>query len=94
MCKLTIMQITGANGHVGFQIVATALKAGYKVRAAVRQASAGAQIKAAKSVQPYLQSLEIAIVPDMIKDGAFDDAVAEMEYVIHVAFPMAHGPVS
>lgn len=85
--------MTGANGHVGFQIVATALRAGYRVRAAVRQILAGEQIKAAKSVQPYLQNLEVAIIPDMTKAGVFDEAVAEMDYIIHVAFPMAHGPV-
>lgn len=64
------------------------------MRAAVRQASAGEQIKAAKSIQPYLQNLEVAFIPDMTKAGAFDEAAAEMDYIIHVAFPMARGPVS
>lgn len=93
-CSLTISQITGANGHVGFQTVATTLKAGYKARAAVRQVSAGERIKSAKSLQPYLESLEIAVIPEMTKAGAFDEATKGMDYIIHIAFPMARDAVS
>lgn len=86
--------MTGANGHVGFQVVLTALQAGYKVRAAVRQSSGAEQIKASRSVQSYLHHFEVVVIPDMTASRAFDEAVAQVDYIIHVAFPMANGPVS
>jgi hypothetical protein len=59
----------------------------------VRRQAAADQIKNAKSTQPYLQSLEIAFVEDLLKESAFDDAVVGVDYVIHVASPIVK-PVS
>ena len=86
-------QITGANGHLGFRALVSALEAGYKVRAVVRRQAAADQIKAAKSVQPYLNQIEIVFIQDLLQDGAFDEAVVEMDYVLHIASPVSR-PVS
>ncbi|TAQ88214.1 hypothetical protein B7494_g3457 [Chlorociboria aeruginascens] len=81
--------ITGANGHLGFRVVVSALEAGYKVRAVVRRAAAAAQIKAAKSIQSFLGNLEIVFVEDFLKDGAYDEAIKGMDYVLHIASPIS-----
>ena len=36
-------------------------------------------------MQPYLNRIEHAIVPDNSIDGAYDQALAEVDYVIHIA---------
>jgi nucleoside-diphosphate-sugar epimerase len=67
----------------------TALEAGYRVRAPVRSISKTEPIKAAPSVQKYLNKLEFVIVPDIINEGAFDDAVKGVDCIIHCASPLA-----
>ena len=62
---------------------------GYKVRAAIRRESSIDEIKAAKSVQPYLDNLSFVIVPDITVDGAFDEALKDVVYVLHHASPLA-----
>ncbi|QDS68774.1 hypothetical protein FKW77_005277 [Venturia effusa] len=81
-------KITGANGHLGFRVVVTALAAGYKVRAIVRRVKASEQIKAAKSIHPHLDGLEIVVVEDLLGEGVFDEALKGMDAVIHVASPI------
>lgn len=66
----------------------SALEAGYKVRAVVRRVEADEQIKAAKSIQSHLSSLETVVVEDLLVEGAFDEAVKGMDGVIHVASPL------
>ncbi|KIX98704.1 uncharacterized protein Z520_05164 [Fonsecaea multimorphosa CBS 102226] len=84
-----LILLTGGSGHVGYRTLVEALSKGYKVRAAVRSESKIAEIKAAKSTQPYLDQLSFVIVPDIEKDGAFDDAVKGVDYIVHVASPLA-----
>jgi nucleoside-diphosphate-sugar epimerase len=91
--SLTTPQITGANGHLGFRALVSALSAGYAVRAIVRREAAAEQIKAAKSIQPYLHQIQIMIIQDLLKERAFDEAVVGMDYVLHIASPVSR-PVS
>jgi hypothetical protein len=51
----------------------------------VRRSSAIETIKSGPSVQPYLHLIEYAIVPDNAVDGAYDEAVAGADYVVHIA---------
>ena len=90
---LTTSQITGANGHLGFRALVSSLEAGYKVRAVVRREAAAEQIKAAKSTQPYLNQIEIVFIQDLLQEGAFDEAVIGMNFVLHIASPVSR-PVS
>ncbi|KAH6904329.1 D-lactaldehyde dehydrogenase [Coprinopsis sp. MPI-PUGE-AT-0042] len=64
--------ITGANGYVALWIIKTSLEKGYSVRAAVRAESKASHLKAL--FKDYGSKLELAIVPDMTKDGAWDEA--------------------
>ena len=59
------------------------------MRAVVRRPAAAEQIKAAKSTQPFLGNLEIVFVEDLLKDGAYDEAVKGMDYVLHIASPVS-----
>jgi nucleoside-diphosphate-sugar epimerase len=84
-----IVLVTGGSGHLGFRAIAFALESGYRVRAAVRSQDKTNQIKAAKSVQQYLDRLEFVMVPDILADGAYDEAVKGVDYVLHVASPIS-----
>ncbi len=88
-----LVLVTGGSGHLGFRVIAVALSSNYHVRAAVRSSEKAAQIKAAKSVQGYLDKLEFVIVPDILADGAYDEAVKGVDYILHVASPISF-PVS
>ena len=84
-----LVLLTGGTGHIGFRTLVEALSAGYEVRAAVRRESSIAEIKAAKSIQPYLSSLSFVLVEDITKYGVFDEAVKGVSYIIHLASPLA-----
>lgn len=62
-----------------------ALQVGYRVRCIVRREDAIATIKSGPSVQPHLDALEYAVVPDNAIEGAYDEAFADANYVVHIA---------
>ncbi|KAJ3563918.1 hypothetical protein NP233_g8630 [Leucocoprinus birnbaumii] len=81
--------VTGANGYIGMWIVRILLEQGYIVRGAVRSQSKG------KYLTSYFQQmgfgadkLEIVIVDDLTKQGAFDQAVQGVDAIQHVAAPV------
>ncbi|KAG6884849.1 hypothetical protein C0993_007782, partial [Termitomyces sp. T159_Od127] len=84
--------VSGANGFVAMWIVRKLLEKGYAVRGTVRSADKG------KYLQDYFQSygtkFEIAIVEDITKDGAFDEAVQGVHAIIHTASPFYFNAVS
>jgi len=84
-----LILLTGGTGHIGYRTLIEALAAGYKVRAAIRRESSKDEITATKSIQPYLSHLSFVIVKDITKDGAFDEAVKGVDYVVHIASPLA-----
>ncbi|KAI9858731.1 MAG: hypothetical protein M1813_007363 [Trichoglossum hirsutum] len=86
-----LVLITGTTGHLGFRTLIHALSAGYNVRAAVRsQAKANAIIS-----HPQIQFLNpgsrltFVIVPDLTAPNAYDEAVQDVSYIIHIASPLA-----
>ena len=88
--------ITGVTGHVGFQTLLYALRAGYTVRAAVRsQAKADAILSHAqiRSLHPGSR-LAMIIIPDMALTTAFTEAVRGIDYIIHIASPLVTGKVA
>ena len=82
-----LVLVTGATGFIGFRTLIETLKAGYRVRAAVRNESGIQKIKAAGSTQPYLGQLEFVLVPDIVTEEAYYEAVKGVDYVIHLASP-------
>ncbi|KAM5359184.1 hypothetical protein ACJZ2D_014682 [Fusarium nematophilum] len=75
-----LVLVTGANGFIGTQTVASLLESGYRVRGAVRsQSSADAILK---TFPENLDKLSVVVIPDMTAQSAFDEAVeVSMEYV-------------
>jgi nucleoside-diphosphate-sugar epimerase len=89
--------ITGATGHVGFAVLTKALTSGYRVRAAVRSAAKQDVL----SSNPYVLSLDLppeslsfTLVPDLTVPGAYDTAVKDVDFIIHVASPVSSGKLT
>jgi nucleoside-diphosphate-sugar epimerase len=85
-----LVLITGATGHLGFKVLRTALEASYHVRAAVRSEQKAAILKSNPVLKATagLSNLSFIVVPDFLVPGAFDEAVKDIKYIIHVASPI------
>lgn len=79
------MQITGANGTIGYACLVYAVQKGYRVHCVVRRKDAIDTIKSGPSVQQFLDRITFVLVPNNDTDGAYDDAVAGADYVLHIA---------
>ncbi|KAI9776644.1 MAG: hypothetical protein M1839_009450 [Geoglossum umbratile] len=80
--------VTGITGNIGFRTLIVALRAGYRVRGAVRREGQIDVIKKTASVQPYLDNLEFIVVSDITKEGAFDNSLDGVDYILHIASPL------
>ncbi|KAJ3752509.1 D-lactaldehyde dehydrogenase [Lentinula raphanica] len=78
--------VTGANGYIAAWIVRTLLEKGYRVRGTVRTEDKGLGLL--KIFERFGKSFEIVVVPDITKDGAFDDAVEDVDAIAHTASPV------
>lgn len=76
--------VTGASGFIGSHTVAALLGEGYRVRATVRDASDERKTAHLRALDGADERLEI-VSADLLKPGAFDDAVKDCPYVCHVA---------
>ncbi|KAG9048856.1 methylglyoxal reductase (NADPH-dependent) gre2 [Tulasnella sp. UAMH 9824] len=76
--------VTGANGLFGSWISKVLLERGYLVRGTVRTASKGEVLKTAFKSPNF----EYIVVDDIITSGAFDDAVKDVDGIIHTAAPI------
>lgn len=86
MPKSTVF-ITGATGFIGAHVALSALKAGYNIKLSVRRA---AQIESLRqALDAFAKNVEFVVVPDYTSSNAFDDALKNVDYVIHVASPLA-----
>jgi nucleoside-diphosphate-sugar epimerase len=89
-----LVLITGATGHVGFRTLLDLLQDGYLVRAAVRNESKKQAIltnPAFKSLKVPSNNLSFVVVPDLTSEAAYDEAVKNVDYVIHIASPITRG---
>ncbi|CCL99694.1 uncharacterized protein FIBRA_01715 [Fibroporia radiculosa] len=78
--------VTGANGYIGIWIVRTLLEKGYSVRGTVRSESKTEHLR--NTFASYGDKLEFAVVEDITKEGAFDDAVKGVDAIEHTASPV------
>lgn len=87
--------ITGGNGAIGYEVLLHTLRAGYTVRAVVRTQAKADLILNAPSVQALdaetRKRLSFALVPDLLDPKAYDEALQDVLYVIHVASPIPKG---
>jgi nucleoside-diphosphate-sugar epimerase len=88
-----LVLITGGSGLIGIKTIHLALEAGYSVRAAVRSQAKADLILATPTVKAINPGprLTFITVPDMLADGAYDDAVKGAKYIMHIASGTIHG---
>ncbi|KAK3167213.1 hypothetical protein OEA41_010339 [Lepraria neglecta] len=84
-----LILLTGASGFVAAHVLNSLLQHGYRVRGTVRSEATANKVRKTHS---YLLNgddsrLTFAIVPDVAKPGAFDEAVKDVDGVIHTASP-------
>jgi nucleoside-diphosphate-sugar epimerase len=86
-----LVLVTGGSGHIGSRIIVDALEAGYTVRAAVRSQEKAERVRNISSIQALRleDKLSFALVPDLLVNGAYDEAIKGAAYVVHVASPIA-----
>ncbi|KZP17065.1 NAD(P)-binding protein [Athelia psychrophila] len=77
--------VSGANGFVAIWVVRTLLEKGYAVRGTVRSANKGNHLK--EIFAEYGDNLEVLVVEDITKEGAFDAAVKGVDTIEHTASP-------
>ncbi|KAL7809446.1 NAD(P)-binding protein [Trichoderma gracile] len=78
--------ITGASGYIGTYLVGDILKAGHRVRVAVRSEEKAQFIK--ELYPSGLDKIESVIVPDMSQLSTYQEALKGVNYVFHLAGPM------
>ncbi|KAJ7679549.1 D-lactaldehyde dehydrogenase [Mycena polygramma] len=77
--------VSGANGYIAVWVVRTLLENGFSVRGAVRFADKGTHLT--ELFAPYGDKFELVVVPDITKEGAFDEAVKGVDAIEHTASP-------
>ncbi|PHH68280.1 hypothetical protein CDD82_679 [Ophiocordyceps australis] len=82
--------ITGATGFIGFKVLLRALEQGYTVRAAVRSAEKAKTLSSHPKITATgnADKLSFVEVPDITRDGAYDEAIRDIGHVIHLAAPL------
>ncbi|KAF6750212.1 D-lactaldehyde dehydrogenase [Ephemerocybe angulata] len=90
--EVSSVLVTGGTGYLGAWVVATLLARGHTVKAVVRSAEKGDALKADLLQQNASKkdgdiALDFVVIADLVKDGAFDDAVLGVDAVVHVASP-------
>ena len=91
-----LVLITGGSGLIGIKTIHLALEAGYSVCAAVRSQAKADLILATPTVKTINPGpgLTFVTVPDMLADGAYDEAVkgANTSCILHQGPSMATIP--
>ncbi|KAL9038265.1 MAG: hypothetical protein Q9214_005351 [Letrouitia sp. 1 TL-2023] len=82
-----LILITGGTGYVGSACLLHALRAGYRVRVSIRADDQAQKLKSAPWALDYLSNIDFVIVEDITKEGAFDSALQDVNYVLHIASP-------
>ncbi|KAF7921519.1 uncharacterized protein EAE97_011308 [Botrytis byssoidea] len=83
----SLVFITGATGFIGASTALAALNAGYRLRISVRKES---QIDSLNNIfSDHANSLEFVVVPDITVPGAFSKVLDNVEYILHLASPLA-----
>ncbi|KAJ4250991.1 hypothetical protein NW762_011641 [Fusarium torreyae] len=86
-----LVLLTGGTGFLGYEILVDLLKSGFRVRAAARSQVKIDAVQSASSIVslgPSPTQLTFVIIPDMTIEGAYDEAVQGVDYIIHAAAPI------
>ncbi len=79
--------VTGASGFVALHTIIQLLQQGYNVRATLRSLSREVEVR--ETIAKYVQANDrLEILPgDLEQDSGWDEAMKDVEYVLHVASP-------
>ncbi|MCJ1324944.1 hypothetical protein MMC10_001606 [Thelotrema lepadinum] len=90
MASSSLSLLTGATGFIGFEVLFQALQAGHLVRCAVRSQNKAESILSNTNIKALnaKNKLSFVQVPDILVKGAYDEALKEVDYVIHLASPI------
>jgi nucleoside-diphosphate-sugar epimerase len=84
-----LILLTGATGFVGFATLRQALKHGYKVRAVVRSEQKAETVRSNPTLKDVTEDqLSFVVIPDLLAEGAFDEVVKDVDYIVHIASPV------
>nr|POF17015.1 aldehyde reductase 2 [Quercus suber] len=83
--KGSLVLVTGANSFIGSHCVDQLLAAGYNVRGTSRSVEKSKMIAEYADAKYGKGRFEAVSVPDMVHDGAFDEAVKGVKGILHVA---------
>ncbi|PPQ91157.1 hypothetical protein CVT25_003035 [Psilocybe cyanescens] len=79
--------VTGANGFLAMWIVHVLLKEGFTVRGTVRTEDKGTKLK--QFFSSYGNKFDWFVVKDITTQGAFDEAVKDVDAIVHTASPVS-----
>jgi nucleoside-diphosphate-sugar epimerase len=85
-----LVLLTGATGLIGFRVLGELLKGDYRVRITVRSEEKARTVFSNPVIERLSPGdrLMSTIVTDVTADGAFDQAMQDATYVIHVGSPV------
>ena len=86
---MSTVLVTGGSGFIAGHAILQLLAAGHEVRTTVRSLKRTMDVRAKlnRSRPASLERLSFAIA-DLERDGGWEDAVADCEYVLHMASPL------
>ncbi|OJZ85560.1 hypothetical protein ASPFODRAFT_218851 [Aspergillus luchuensis CBS 106.47] len=78
--------ITGATGFIGSRVALEVLQAGYRARLSIRRPEQAEKLR--RIFSRHLSNIDFVVVSDITVTGCFDEAIQDVQYVIHVASPL------
>ncbi|KAL1941531.1 hypothetical protein VTO73DRAFT_6970 [Trametes versicolor] len=78
--------VTGANGYVAVWVLKYLLERSFTVRGTVRSESKATYLR--DYFKAHGDKLELVVVDDITKDGAFDAAAEGVDAILHIAAPV------
>lgn len=83
--------VTGGSGYIGSWAIVELLKQGYRVRTTVRSLKSEEKLRAAVASQVAPGDRLTFFTADLLSDSGWPEAVAGVDYVLHIASPMGTG---
>ncbi|KAJ7057712.1 NAD(P)-binding protein, partial [Mycena amicta] len=78
--------LSGANGFIAAWVDRSLLEKGFFVRGTVRSEAKSTPLR--KEFASYGDKFEVVVVPDIAKDGAFDELIKDVDAIEHTASPV------
>ena len=79
--------VTGANGFVALHTIIQLIQQDYKVRATLRTLSREGEVREAISKHAQINDRLEILPADLEQDSGWEDAMKDVEYVLHIASP-------